>query len=243
MVAIEALEAAHRARGDSAMNVAPLVRTQLRHQFVVQEGGLEGQISDPLSLACRQVSSSLAVVFPFCPVNSIALAKRISLQWWYPGYMIMTYLISIFAGTNILKKPALSIIASCMAVFGAFVELSRYDRSLVKYLLQRFETLVFLFSTCSVSLWTIVLHLWLDGVDIYMICNILNYLLFYSLSLLMDAAPGYKLWIRKVWVSLASINLLVQLVLLVLRDKKNWDLELCVNSDLCISPVEFIFYR
>ncbi len=193
--------------------------------------------------ACQQLSTSFAVCLPFRPVNSLVLAKRISVQRWYFVLAIVSGVVCIAVAAGIFENIEVSIISSCMIFFVMIVEASRLDRSLVWHLLCSFEVLVFMFSTYSFSLWNI-----LDGYYfrqfsvIRSICNNINFNTLYTFALLTDGAPMFPLWLKRVFISLAVLNMIVQLAFrLMIKNALHGDL--CVNASLCVSPAEVAFYR
>jgi hypothetical protein len=129
-----------------------------------------------------------------------------------------------------------------MIVFFLFVELSRLDRSLARHLLCSFEVLVFMFSTYSYSFWSNYASSYSRQLGIVSICNDINFISAYTLALLTDGAPIYPLWLKRMFISLAVLNMIVQLVFL-LMNKNAFRGELCINASLCVSPAEIAFYR
>jgi hypothetical protein len=139
---------------------------------------------------CHQLSASFAVCFPFRPVNSLALARCVSVQRWYFALVILIAVVIIAMGPSVIfENMAVSILSSFMLIFCLFVEASRFDRSLVWHLLFRFEVLVFMFSTYSFCFWNILSPRFGKFGMTRSICNNINYICYYTLALLMDGAP------------------------------------------------------
>jgi hypothetical protein len=139
---------------------------------------------------CHQLSASFAVCFPFRPVNSLALARCVSVQRWYFALVILIAVVIIAMGPSVIfENMAVSILSSFMLIFCLFVEASRFDRSLVWHLLFRFEVLVFMFSTYSFCFWNILSPQFGKFGMTMSICNNINYICYYTLALLMDGAP------------------------------------------------------
>jgi hypothetical protein len=147
--------------------------------------------------AYLQLSTSLAVCFPIRPVNDIELVKRISMQRWYFALVIVASVGCLVIGMDLFQYTVASILSSCVSVFLLYVEASRFDRSLVWHLLCSFEVIVFMFSTYSFPLWNMVNNYYFRRLDAISICNQINYMVFYSITLLMDGAPMYPLWFRR----------------------------------------------
>jgi hypothetical protein len=130
-----------------------------------------------------------------------------------------------------------------MLIFCMFVEASRFDRSLVWHLLFRFEVLVFMFSTYSFAFWSILRPQFGKFSMTSSICNTINYICFYTLALLMDGAPMYPLWLKRLAITFVVLNMIVQLVYRLTESSLEFRGELCINSSLCVSPAEIAFYR
>ena len=98
-----------------------------------------------------------------------------------------------------------------------------------------------MFSTYSFSIWSMLSTFYFGQVDIVSICNHINYSVGYTLALVMDGAPIYPLWLKRVLISLLVLNMIVQLAFMIQKDAFHG--ELCVNASLCVSPAEIAFYR
>jgi hypothetical protein len=224
-------EEAWQGRGQAANN----------HKRLSEMAPQSGEAAELLGM-CRELSTSFAVCFPFRPVNNLALAKRISVQRWYFVLCGFVFVLSVVMGTSVVKNTVASIFVSSIGVFIFVVELSRFDRSLVWHLFFKFEVLIFMFSTYSFSIWNMVNNANFPQLEITTISNNINYIMFYTIGLLMDGATMYPLWFRRAIVCLVVLNMIAQLAFKLIR-KDEFLKELCVNASLCVSPGEIAFYR
>lgn len=137
------------------------------------------------------------------------------MQRWYFVFIIVAIVLGAIIGMG-FEIVIVSVLSSCMITFCMFVELTRFDRSLVWHLLQRFEVLVFIFSTYSFTALTLVKNFYFERVGVFQVCNSINYILLYSLALLMDGAPVYPLWLKRVGVCCTVMNMVLQVLIFFL---------------------------